>query len=313
MVHQTKKRGRPHQITIDEQAGGVAMQNLPEYELQKTPQESMAPPASRPPMFKPWMLGALIVIVGLGGYLAYLLLRNRPPAPVSVSVSAPEAPAPPAAAQPPPAALGSEPMRVDLPPLDVSDAFVRKLVSTLSSHPRIVTWLMADNLVRNFTVVVVNISEGKSPAVHLQRLRPAGRFQVIERTDLRVDPRNYERYSRLAEAAAAIDPGALARLYSTLKPLIEQAYRDLGYVDAPFDRALERAIVLLLKTPVLEDPVPLKPRSVGYVFADPRVEALTPAQKQLLRFGSRNVRTIQQALRETGLALGIPSNRLPQG
>ena len=158
---------------------------------------------------------------------------------------------------------------------------------------------------------MVNVSEGKTPAAHLQRLRPAGRFQVIERPDdLRINPRSYERFSSLAEAAASIDPAALARLYATLKPLIEQAYRDLGYVDAPFDRALERAIVLLLKTPVLEDPVALKPRSVGYVFADPRVESLSPAQKQLLRFGSRNVRMVQQSLYQIGLALGIPAQRL---
>src|SRR6266850_1305341 len=277
------------------------MPNLPEYELLKTPQESIAPPAQRPPVFKPWMLVALIVIVGLVAYLAYLMIRDRPQAPVSVAVSAPTVPAATAAA--PPAPLGGEPMRVALPSLDISDAFVRKMIAALSSHPRIVAWLTTDHLVRNFTAVVVNVSEGKSPAVHLQRLRPAGRFQVIERPDyLRVNPRSYERYSGLAEAAASIDPGALARLYATLKPLVEQAYRDLGYVDAPFDRALERAIVLLLKTPVLEDPVALTPRSVGYVFADPRVESLSPAQKQLLRFGSRNVRTIQQALYQTGLA-----------
>src|SRR2546426_4801036 len=285
------------------------MPNLPEYELLKTPQESMAPPAQRPPVFKPWMLVALIVIVGLVAYLAYLMIRDRPQAPVSVAVSAPTVPAATAAA--PPTPLGAEPMRVALPSLDISDAFVRKLVAALSSHPRIVAWLTTDHLVRNFTAVVVNVSEGKTPAAHLQRLRPAGRFQVIERPDdLRINPRSYERFSSLAEAAASIDPAALARLYATLKPLIEQAYRDLGYVDAPFDRALERAIVLLLKTPVLEDPVALKPRSVGYVFADPRVESLSPAQKQLLRFGSRNVRIIQQALYQTGLALGIPAQRL---
>jgi len=285
------------------------MQNLPEYELLKTPEESSVPPAQRPPVFKPWMLVALVVIVGLVAFLAYLVLRGRPQAPVAVAVTAPAAPA--AKATAPPAPLGGDPMRVALPSLDISDAFVRKLVAALSSHPRIVAWLTTDHLVRNFTAVVVNVSEGKTPAAHLQRLRPAGRFQVIERPDdLRINPRSYERFSSLAEASSSIDPAALARLYATLKPLIEQAYRDLGYVDAPFDRALERAIVLLLKTPVLEDPVALKPRSVGYVFADPRVESLSPAQKQLLRFGSRNVRIVQQSLYQIGLALGIPAQRL---
>lgn len=282
------------------------MPNLSDYELLKTSHESTAPARRPSPAWKPWALVALIIVVGLVGNL---IVGRRQPAPTSV---VDDEPAPAVTATAPPAALGGEPMSVVLPSLDLSDTFVRKLVAALSSHPRIAAWLATDHLVRNFTVVVVNVSEGKIPAVHLQRLRPVGRFQVFERTDdLQIDPRSYERYSSLAGAAASVDPVGLARLYSTLKPLVEQAHRDLGYLDAPFDRTLERAIVLLLKTPVLEDPVALKPRSVGYVFADPRVEALTPAQKQLLRFGSRNVRTIQRALRQIGLALGIPAQRLP--
>src|SRR3989442_2389875 len=157
------------------------MQNPPEYELLKTPQESVAPPAQRPPVFKPWMLAALIVIVGLVGYLAYLMFGVRSTAPVSVRVSAPASPAA-TTAPPPPAALGGEAMRVDLPPLDVSDALVRKLVAALSSHPRIVAWLATDNLVRNFTAVGGNNSEGKKPGAHLQKLRPPGPLPLVDRS-----------------------------------------------------------------------------------------------------------------------------------
>ena len=281
------------------------MPNLSDYELQKTPVESTVPARRPPPAWRPWALIALIIVAGVVGNL---ILSRRQPAPVPV---VDDAPAPAVTATAPPGPLGGEPMPVVLPSLDLSDTFVRKLVAALSSHPRIAAWLTTDHLIRNFTVVVVNISEGKIPAVHLQRLRPVGRFQVFDRpNELRIDPRSYDRYSSLAEAAVSVDPAGLARLYSTLKPLVEQAYRDLGYVDVPFDRTLERAIVLLLKTPVLADPVALKPRSVGYVFADPRVEALTPAQKQLLRFGGRNVEIVQRALRQIGLALGIPAQRL---
>ena len=48
-----------------------------------------------------------------------------------------------------------------------------------------------------------------------------------------------------------------------------------------------------------------------YGFAAPDVEALTAAQKQLLRMGPRHVRTIQSSLRAIALALGIPAERLP--
>lgn len=51
--------------------------------------------------------------------------------------------------------------------------------------------------------------------------------------------------------------------------------------------------------------------TLGHGFADPDLEALPAAQKQLLRMGPRNVRIIQSSLREIALALGIPAERLP--
>ena len=68
----------------------------------------------------------------------------------------------------------------------------------------------------------------------------------------------------------------------------------------------------LLKTPVIDDPVRIEPLGgTGYGFADPQLEALTPAQKHLLRAGPRNVRTIHSSLRAIAVALGIPAGRLP--
>lgn len=143
-------------------------------------------------------------------------------------------------------------------------------------------------------------------------LRPSSPFRVVERSDgLYLDPRTYERYTGLADAAASIDPAGGARLYATLKPRIEEAHRELGHLDTPFDRVLERAIVLLLETPVQEGPVRVEPRGIVYGFADEDLEELTPAQKQLLRMGPRNARVVQNALRAIALALGIPSERLP--
>ena len=49
----------------------------------------------------------------------------------------------------------------------------------------------------------------------------------------------------------------------------------------------------------------------GYRYADPSLEGLTAAQRQLLRTGPRNVTKIQSALRQLAIALGIPPGRLP--
>jgi hypothetical protein len=209
--------------------------------------------------------------------------------------------------------LGGEPEAIDLPPLNQTDAVVRELVKRISSHPGIAAWLATDGLIRNFVVVVSNVSDGRSPADHLRVLRPSARFHEVERNgELFVDPASYKRYENLAAAAASIDPAGAARVYATLKPRIDDANRELGFPDTPFDRTLERALVALLETPVVNDPVRIEPRgATDFRFADPRLEALTGAQKQLLRTGPENVRSIQASLRAIALALGIPPERLP--
>jgi hypothetical protein len=202
-------------------------------------------------------------------------------------------------------------MSVAVPPLDESDVVVGDLLKMLSSHPRVASWLATKGLIRNFTAVVANVAEGKAPANLVPMLRPSAPFNTVERGEaLYINPKSYERYTSLAEAVSSVDPAGSARLYATLKPRIEEAYRDLGSQEPVFDRTLERAIVLLLSTPVPADPIAIEPRGIGYGFADDRLENLTDAQKQLLRTGPDNARTIQRRLREIALALGIPSERL---
>ncbi len=272
-----------------------------DLDLQHAPAPDARPPR-RPPVA--WVAGAVIVaVIGVAAYW-YVQRGTAPALPGAAQVSDP------AGAAPASQALGGQPEPIDVPPLDMSDAVVRTLVASLSSHPRVAAWLATEGLIRNFTVVVENISNRQSPANHLYALRPAGAFTRTERGDrLFIDPRSYDRYSGIADAVDSIDPDGAARLYATLKPRIEEAYRELGH-DESFDQALERAIVSLLAVPDVEGDVELEPQGGVYQFANPRLEQMTAAQKQLLRMGPRNVRAIQGRLREIALALGIPPGRL---
>ena len=250
---------------------------------------------------------AVALLVAAAVVAAYVVFAGRR-MPESTSTTKTARAETPKAVEP----LGGEAAPVMVPPLDQTDALVRQMLQQLSSHPRVAAWLASDGLVRNFTVVVANIGEGRTPAVHLRVLRPSTGFRVAERGNaVYPDPQNYARYNALAEAVASIDPNGAARLYATLKPRIEQAYRELGSPDTPFDRTLERAIVLLLETPAVDGALRVEPRGIGYGFVDPRLEDLTGAQKQLLRMGPANVRVIQGRLREIAMALGIPAGRLP--
>jgi hypothetical protein len=274
------------------------MPNILDFELEKTPDEP--PPPRRSAVV--WVLVALLVAAG--AIAAYIVFVHRPSAPVP---AAERAPAPKREIRP----LGGDAASIVLPPLNDTDALVRELVKKISSHSRVAAWLATNDLIRSFTIAVTNVAEGKTPARQLTVLRPSSGFRVLERGgDLIIDPRSYERYDTLAAAAASMDADGSARLYATLKPRIEEAARELGV--SPFDRTFERTIVLLLSTPVVDGPIRVEPRGIGYGFADPKLEALTGGQKQLLRMGPRNLRVIQTSMRAFALALGITPERLPR-
>lgn len=282
------------------------MPDARDFDLLRVPDERFDVPPPRRPIGL-W-IAAAVLVVGTAIALYIVFGGRREPSPTTTaktdSVKTPQA-----AAQP----LGAEPASVDVPPLNESDPVVRELVRQLTSHPRVAAWLTTDNLIRNFVVVASRVADGKGASGQLGVLRPQTAFYVVRRNEVRyIDPESYRRYDGIADAIASMDPAGTARLYATLKPRVEEAYTELGVPNTPFDRTLERSIVMLLETPVVNDPVAVEALGgTAYKFADPRLEALTPAQKHLLRTGPRNVRTIQASLRAIALALGIPAERLP--
>jgi len=279
------------------------MSDLPDYELQRTPGDSYPPTRSSRPPLGVWV--AVALLIAAAGAAAYIAFAWRPRPALKPAT------APTAAARPEPS-LGGDAEPFAIPPLDASDAIVRTLVRALSESPAVATWLSTDGLIRNFTVVVANIADGATPAKHLKALRPLSAFEVIQRRGIAyIDARSYDRYAVIADAVASIDPAGAARLYATIKPRVEEAHRELGFADQSFDRTLQRAIVAMLHTPIVDGNVALKPKGIGYAFADERLEGLTAAQKQLLRMGPRNVRIIKETLRRIALALGVPSDQLP--
>jgi hypothetical protein len=90
-----------------------------------------------------------------------------------------------------------------------------------------------------------------------------------------------------------------------------EAYKELGHPEGDLDVAVERAIVHLLQTPVVDEPIVLRPRVLSFKYDRDDLESMSPAQKQLLRMGPRNVKVIQDELRAVAGELGIPLSRLP--
>jgi hypothetical protein len=249
------------------------------------------------------LAAAAVLAIALLGVLFLVFRKPAPPPPTPLPV------APPATAAPAPSATPAVP----LPPLGESDAFVRAIAGALSSRPELARWLAQNALIRRLTVVVENVASGETPRPHLDFLAPKQRFAARRRPPSQIvpDPKGFAGYDGFADTIGSVDAAAAAAAYRTLAPLFEAAYVELGHPEGGFPGALDRATKALLAVPVLREDVALVPHAVGFRYQDPALEALTPAQKQFLRIGPRNVRIVQAKLRELQQALAPEAEPAP--
>ena len=279
------------------------MADFDDLSLVRGPEPHIEPPARTGPSLTTIIIAAVVCLTA--GALYYFYARQKPapaaakPAVAQTTVDLPRRTAEPGEA-------------IDLPPLDQTDTIVRTLVQRLSSHPVATAYLTTNGIIRNMTVVVTNIADGDTPAKHLRPLRPSGSFATKSTGGATfIDPETYHRYDAIATAVDALDARGVARFYATVKPRIDDAYRELIGPDANFDRTLERAIVMLLRTPILDENVRLQTTKVSYAYADPAIEDLPKVQRQFLRMGPRNVRIVKAKLRDVAGFLGLPESALP--
>ncbi len=173
-----------------------------------------------------------------------------------------------------------------------SDPAVREFAAALSANPEFAKWLLTKDLIRKFVVAVDNVANGLSPKPHVDFFSPAGGFRVVRtKTGTFIDEAAYARYTPVAGVAASIDA---------------------AYPGVDFGETLVRAMAELLEVPVVEGPIGLEQKILSYAMTDASLEALSAAQKQLLRMGPKGVRAVQGKVRELAAALGVPESRLPE-
>jgi hypothetical protein len=246
---------------------------------------------------------ALVVIVAaVFGW--WLLNRDSVDEPLETAVAATPTPVP----EPTPTLEERLSSRLSGTTLATSDIVVRELASEVSSHPKLAAWLVNEDLVRRFVATVDNIASGVSPREHLDFLRPREGFEVDQRRNgvLIIEAESYGRYDLAAQVFASLDTEGTVALYRELKPLIDEAYAEIGPADARFDDRLDRAFDRLLAVPVLEGPARVEQLVVTYAWADDKLEALSGAQRHLLRMGPDNVSLVQDKLGELRAALAAP-------
>ncbi len=179
---------------------------------------------------------------------------------------------------------------VTLPELNDSDEFIREQFRAVALPE---AWLSVDELARRAAVVVDNTARGEFPASQLSFPSISVPFKVRERGGvLYLDPENYARFDPLIEQLLALQPSTVAGLLDLLSPLLVEALAELGNQQTPRAQLLA-AIDQILAVPVRRDDIRLIQPKVLYEYAEPRLENLSPLQKQVFRTGPENTEKLQ--------------------
>ncbi|ESS71386.1 hypothetical protein MGMO_105c00380 [Methyloglobulus morosus KoM1] len=185
-----------------------------------------------------------------------------------------------------------------LPDLLGSDNYVRQTLASL--FPGLAQWLNTDRLIRRYVEIINDFAQGTRIVKHVSFLRFDEYFTVAQdENGLYIAPKSFARYNNLAQTIHAIDVKAAVAVYQKLRPLMLQVFAEFNYPDdITLENIVNKAAGEIIATPVLDGNITLVRPSVFYKFADPKLEALNPVQKQMLRMGAENTRLIQNKCRE---------------
>lgn len=275
--------------------------------------QEQRPQHPRPSSRLPILIGAL-VLVAVG--LWFFTQKNEAPS-LPTEITPPIEPAPMAPplpeivqrapdipdAKPKPV---DEPLRteIELPSLDQSDDYVRSVLTPISDSEDYALWLQEQNLLPKVAAVIDSLARGNIFRKVLPFKAPEGKFSVVRKDDrMWLSQDNYSRYNGFVDSFTALPPDLVAEAFHQLRPLLEEAFKELGNPPEQMDNTLITAIDLIIATPVISTPIALKRETVAYQFADPALESLSPLQKQLIRMGPDNQRKLQQYLRQIREAL----------
>jgi hypothetical protein len=235
---------------------------------------------------------AAVIVLAIGGGV-WWWQSNQPAEPPKAATAAPSTE--PTAVDDAGLAVTPVVKPLVLPPLDASDDFVRDQAGSLSGQ--LAEWLTQDDLVRRFAVVIDNATNGDYPRRQLGFLAPPEKYPVLQKDDrIFVDPEGYHRFDHFVDVVVSVDAQRGAILLDNLAPLLVPAMKELGQLDPDPVVAMHKGVDQVLTTPVVDGDIELVQPEVVYLYADPKLEALTPLQKQLLRMGPQNLQRLKAYL-----------------
>ncbi|GAB3106074.1 hypothetical protein GCM10027217_31120 [Pseudomaricurvus hydrocarbonicus] len=190
-----------------------------------------------------------------------------------------------------------EPLLPTPPSLDGSDDEALAIVESLS--PQLVQWLVPEEQVRKWVLVVDMLAAGKLPQRHkpIDFPMPGFAVQALGDDEYLAAETNSQRVTVLIDAVTAIPPRTLGRYYREWLPLLEKAYGELGKEDSFRVRMNEAVARILAVEDVDEEAVLVQPH-VFYEYEDKSLEQKSALDKALWRMGKDNREKLQAYLKE---------------
>lgn len=231
--------------------------------------------------------------------------QNPPLEPVTPSATAPVAAAPASA----PVAAASTPMY----PLEATGEIEAMAPGDIAGGleallGRSAGLVLSEQFPRRLVATVDNLGRDHAPPAVWPVAPTAGRFAVQQGAGGQVIASdNARRYTPFVAMVSGIDAQRAAALYRQMYPLLQQAYRELGFGDRYFNDRVIQVIDLLIATPEpasppqvrlteVKGPIASERPWVRYEYADPKLESLAAGQKILVRMGPQNARQLKLKL-----------------
>lgn len=185
-----------------------------------------------------------------------------------------------------------------LPLLNNSDSYVREELATMDGTSSLLMYLVSDELVRKFVVMIENISRGEFPERNLPMLYPQERMTVTELGSefYLMDEQSYQRFNALVTSLTNISTESAVDFYQQLQPLFQEAYAELGLRNSEFNDVLMLAIDNVLNARMAPQPQQLIRPNLNYLYANPEIENYSDVEKLLLRLGPENTERLQRRL-----------------
>lgn len=218
-----------------------------------------------------------------------------------------------------------EPIENPLPLLDESDDWLKIKLPEITWRKELLKLIIDEDMIRRFVVFTDNFAQGIIAYEHSPFILPNAKFspekdsvsfqEVVKESEETSSDGSFQgtpklkqnvwqwnenssrRFSLYVDLLRSMDSESLVQWYSEIKPLIDEAYNELGYED-DFTNTLQDAITRVLDMELPKSSMALIRPSVMYQFAEPELEALPDTDKLLLRLGRDNLLVMKSVLLE---------------